>query len=96
VLRNILLAVLSQARMGSEIELNVEEQGCVAISYAREVGRVASITHYFGKSPASSTENVLPLRILLAKQLVKRNGGDMSLDYSDAEKDILRMEFQIA
>jgi hypothetical protein len=33
---------------------------------------------------------------LLAKQLVKRNGGDMTLDYSDAEKDILRMEFQIA
>jgi DNA-binding NtrC family response regulator len=96
VLKNVLLAVLSQARMGSEIEINVEKQGCVAISYAREVGRVASITHYFGKSPASSTENVLPLRILLAKQLVKRNGGDMTLDYSDAEKDILRMEFQIA
>jgi hypothetical protein len=82
--------------MGSEIEINVERQGCVAISYTREVGRVASITHYFGKSPASASENVLPLRILLAKQLVKRNGGDMSLDYSDTEKDTLRMEFQIA
>jgi hypothetical protein len=96
VLKNVLLAVLSQARMGSEIEINVEKQGCVAISYTREVGRVASITHYFGKSSASASENVLPLRILLAKQLVKRNGGDMSLDYSDTEKDILRMEFQIA
>jgi DNA-binding NtrC family response regulator len=96
VLRNVLLAVLSQARMGSEIEINVAKQGCVAISYMREVGRVASITHYFGKSYASVSENVLPLRILLAKQLVKRNGGDMRLDYSDAEKDILRMEFQIA
>jgi signal transduction histidine kinase len=96
VLKNVLLAVLSQAKMGSEIEINVERQGCVAISYTREVGRVASITHYFGKSPASASENVLPLRILLAKQLVKRNGGDMSLDYSDTEKDTLRMEFQIA
>jgi hypothetical protein len=35
-------------------------------------------------------------RSLCNEQLVKRNGGDMSLDYSDAEKDILRMEFQIA
>jgi two-component system NtrC family response regulator len=96
VLKNVLLAVLSQARMGSEIEIDVEKQGCVAISYAREVGRVASITHYFGKPSASASENVLPLRILLAKQLVKGNGGDMILDYSDAETDILRMEFQIA
>ena len=92
----MLLAVLSQARLGSEIEINVEKQGCVAISYMREVGRVASITHYFGKSSASASENVLPLRILLAKQLVERNGGNMTLDYSDSEKDTLKMEFPIA
>jgi signal transduction histidine kinase len=96
VLKNVLLAVLSQAKMGSEIEINVEKQACVVISYIREAGRVASITHYFGKSPSSGHENVLPLRILLAKQLVERNEGNMTLDYSDAEKDILRMEFQIA
>jgi signal transduction histidine kinase len=96
VLKNVLLAVLSQAKMGSEIEINVEKQGCVVISYFREAGRVASITHYFGKSSSSVHESVLPLRILLAKQLVERNGGNMTLDYSDAEKDILRMEFPIA
>ncbi len=96
VLKNVLLAVLSQAKMGSEIEINVEKQGCVVISYLREAGRVASITHYFGKSSSSVHENVLPLRILLSKQLVERNEGIMTLDYSDAEKDILRMEFPIA
>ena len=96
VLKNVLLAVLSQAKMGSEIEINVEKQGCVVISYLREAGRVASITHYFGKSSSSVHENVLPLRVLLAKQLVERNEGIMTLDYSDAEKDILRMEFPIA
>lgn len=83
VLKNVLLAVLSQAKMGSEIEINVEKQGCVAISYFREVARVASITHYFYKSSSSPSESVLPLRILLAKQLVERNGGNMTLDYSD-------------
>src|SRR6266850_6782263 len=96
VLKNVLLAVLSQAKMGSEIEINVEKQGCVAISYFREVARVASITHYFDKSSSSPSESVLPLRILLAKQLVERNGGHMTLDYSDTEKDILKMEFLIA
>jgi signal transduction histidine kinase len=96
ILKNVLLAVLSQAKMGSEIEINVEKQGCVAISYFREVGRVASITHYFDKSSSSPSETVLSLRILLAKQLVERNGGHMTLDYSDTEKDLLKMEFLIA
>ena len=96
VLKNVLLAVLSQARLASEIEINVEKQGCVAISYFREVGRVASITHYFDKSSSSPSDTVLPLRILLAKQLVERNGGNMILDYTDSEKDLLKMEFLIA
>ena len=77
VLKNVLLAVLSQAKMGSEIEINVEKQGCVTIEYLREVARVASITHYFDKSTSSPSESVLPLRLLLAKQLVQRNGGNM-------------------
>jgi DNA-binding NtrC family response regulator len=96
VLKNVLLAVLSQAKMGSEIEIDVEKQGCVTISYFREVARVASITHYFDKSSSSPSESVLTLRVLLAKQLVERNGGNMTLDYSDTEKDILKMEFLIA
>ena len=96
VLKNVLLAVLSQAKMGSEIEIDVEKQGCVTISYFREVARVASITHYFDKSSSTPSESVLTLRVLLAKQLVERNGGNMTLDYSDTEKDILKMEFLIA
>lgn len=96
VLKAVLLAVLSQVKMGSEIEINVEKQGCVAISYFREAGRVASITHYFDKSSSSRSETVLPLRILLAKQLVERNGGNIILDYSDTEKELLKMEFLIA
>ena len=96
VLKNVLLAVLSQAKMGSKIEIDVEKQGCVAISYLREIGRVASIAHYFDKSSSSPSETVLPLRILLAKQLVERNRGNMILDYLDTEKDLLKMEFLIA
>jgi DNA-binding NtrC family response regulator len=96
VLKNTLLAVLSQAKMGSEIEVNVEKQGCVAISYVREGARLASITHYFNASAPRSEDMVLPLRMLLAKQLVERNGGHMALEGENGERDILRLEFPLA
>jgi hypothetical protein len=95
-LKNTLLAVLSQAKMGSEIEVNIAKQGCVAISYVREGARLASITHYFSASAPSSDDAVLPLRMLLAKQLVERNGGRMALEGVDGEHDILRLEFPLA
>jgi hypothetical protein len=91
-----LLAVLSQAKIGSEIEIDAEKQGSIAISYFREAGRVASITHYLGTSSPQVNQSTLPLRILLAKQLVERNGGDMTFDYSDPERDTLKLEFPIA
>src|SRR5262245_20444920 len=72
------------AKMGSRID--VKKQGCVAISYFRAKGRGGSITHYFDKLSSSPSEIVLPLRILLAKQLVERNCGNMILDHSDTEK----------
>ncbi|HZA54060.1 MAG TPA: hypothetical protein VE616_07410, partial [Candidatus Udaeobacter sp.] len=95
ILRNVLLAVLSQAKMNSEIEIDVQKQGCVAISYLREGARVASIAHYFNASSPAADQSTLPLRILLAKQLVERNGGRMGMDQSNSERDTLRMEFPI-
>lgn len=96
VLRNVLFTVLSEAKKGSEIEIDVEKQGCVAIAYLREAARVVSITHHFSASSSDAEKRVLPLRILLAKQLVERNGGGMIIDHSDPERDILKMEFPIA
>jgi DNA-binding NtrC family response regulator len=95
-LKNVVLAVLSQVKMGSEVEIDVEKPGCVVISYLCEAGRVASIAHYFGTSSSPPIEPALPLRVLLAKQLVERNGGEMTLDRSDPETETLRMEFPIA
>jgi DNA-binding NtrC family response regulator len=96
ILKNVLLAVLSQAKVSSEIDIEVEKQGCIAISYIREGARVASIAHYLSAPSSSSDESALPLRILLAKQLVERNGGRMTIDQSDSERDIVKMEFPIA
>jgi hypothetical protein len=40
-------------------------------------------------------EGLLPLRVLLAKHLVEKNGGRFIADKSNAEKDTIRMEFPI-
>jgi two-component system response regulator PilR (NtrC family) len=96
ILRNVLLAIVSQAKMGSENEIDVEKQGCVALSYLREGARVASITHYLSPSTSHLDESTLPLRILLAKQLLERNGGLMTVEPSNSERETLRMEFPTA
>ena len=57
---------------------------------------MASITQYLGSLSEAAGESILPLRILLAKQLVERIGGEIAVDSTDAEKEIVTMEFPIA
>ena len=95
ILKNVLLAVLTQTKMGSEIDIDVEHDGSVVISYVREGARVASITHYLSGPSGHPNESLLPLRILLAKQLVERNGGRLAIDQSDSDRETLRMEFPL-
>ena len=68
----------------------------MAISYLREGARLSSIAHYLDKASAYSNESILPLRVLLAKHLLERNGGRFGIDPSDGERETLRMEFPIA
>jgi DNA-binding NtrC family response regulator len=95
VLRNVLLAVVAQAKLGSEVEIDVARRGSMAITYIREGARVASITQYLSDGVAPRDDGILPLRILLAQQLFERNGGRLVMDQADPEKDILRLEFPI-
>ncbi|MGH7887931.1 MAG: histidine kinase dimerization/phospho-acceptor domain-containing protein, partial [Candidatus Binatia bacterium] len=95
ILRNVLLTVLSHAKLGSEIAVDISEKGSITIAYLREGSRVTSISHYLTDSAAQSNGGILPLRILLARQLVERNGGRFAMDQSDPEKDIFRLEFPI-
>jgi DNA-binding NtrC family response regulator len=96
ILKNVLSAVVSQAKLGSEIGVEIQQAGTVVITYFREGPRMASITQYLGSLSEAAGESILPLRILLAKQLVERNSGEMAVDSSDAEKEIVTMEFPIA
>jgi DNA-binding NtrC family response regulator len=95
VLKNVLLAVLAEAKMGSEIKIDVSQPGAVAITSVREGARMASVSHYLGNADSQSDEGFLPLRVLLAKHLVEKNGGRFSADRSDSEMDVVRMEFPI-
>jgi DNA-binding NtrC family response regulator len=95
ILRNVLVAVLSQAKFGSGVDIDFQNQGSITIAYRREEARVASIHHYLNNTGARPNDGILPLRILLAKHLVERNGGRFVMDQSDPEIDILRLEFPI-
>jgi DNA-binding NtrC family response regulator len=96
ILKNVLSTVVSQARVGSEIGVEIQQTGTVVISYRREGPRMASITQYLGSLSEAAGASILPLRILLAKQLVERNGGEIAVDSTEAEKEIVTMEFPIA
>ena len=96
ILKNVLLAALSQTKMGSEIVLDVSRHGALVISYRREGARVVSIAHYLDEVSPRPDENILPLRILLAKNLLERNGGRFAIDSSEDDRETVRMEFPIA
>ena len=95
ILRNVLLAILAEAKMGSEIEIDLSRPGTLAITSVREGARMGSVAHYLSDNNAQSEAGLLPLRVLLAKHLVEKNGGRFITDRSHAEKDIVRMEFPI-
>lgn len=95
VLKNVLLAVLAQARMGSDIHVTLTVDGSVVISYQREGARLASLARYLNAPAGEPEEALLPLRVLLAKELMERNGGRLTLEPAVSEREIIRMEFSI-
>ena len=95
ILKNVLLAVLADAKMGSEIEIDVSQPGALAITSLREGARMGSISHYLNDRSVRPEDSRLPLRVLLAKHLVEKNGGRFIADQSNGEKDMVRMEFPI-
>ncbi|HEU5464891.1 MAG TPA: histidine kinase dimerization/phospho-acceptor domain-containing protein [Candidatus Binatia bacterium] len=95
ILRNILGVTLSEARKGSEIEVEQSANG-LAIRYLREGARVASVAHYLNETAAATKTDVLPLRVLLARNLLERNGGRLAIDAAPSDRETLRLEFLTA
>lgn len=95
ILKNLLCVALAEARTGSEIEVEVAKPASLAIRYSREAARVASISHYVENHSVRSNDGFLPLRVLLAKHLIERNGGRFAVE-SGEEKETLKLEFPFA
>jgi DNA-binding NtrC family response regulator len=90
--KNLFLAILSQAKSKNSIQVKVENGGAVVISYLREAAGISSLTRYLGLTAAQGGEEALPLRVLLAKILLERNGGGLRVSYPDGETVQLRAE----
>lgn len=96
ILKNVLSVALSEARAGSEIEIDVSAPALLAIRYPREGARVTSISHYVDGQSGRLNEGFLPLRVLLAKRLLERNGGCFTIEPTNEERETLRLEFSLA
>jgi DNA-binding NtrC family response regulator len=94
-LKNVSMAVLSQTKPGTEVEVDLQKQGSVSLNFTREMGRMAVISHYFNTSTSNSTQGILPLRILLAKHLIERNRGRILMEDAEGEKAVVTIEFPI-
>lgn len=96
ILKNILKVTLAEAQIGSEIEIDVSTRGTLSIRYQREGERVKSISHYLDEKKSAVDEKILPLRVLLAKHLLERNGGRFAVERPEDEREILTLEFSLA
>jgi DNA-binding NtrC family response regulator len=96
ILRNVLLATLWETKIGSEIRLQLTSNGVLTISHLREEPRMSSIGRYIENALSKPIESILPLRVLLAKYLLEKNGGRFKREPSEGDREILRMEFPIA
>ncbi|HEY2989658.1 MAG TPA: histidine kinase dimerization/phospho-acceptor domain-containing protein [Candidatus Binatia bacterium] len=92
--KNILRAALGQVKPKSEIQMDVEGEGKVAISYFREAVGINPLNEYLGVA-ASNGEESLPLRILLANLLLERNGGGIKIDYPEQGKARIRAQLPV-
>lgn len=94
--KNMLRAVLAQVRPAAEIQIDVGGDGRVEVSYVPEGGRMSPLNQYLDISPSEAQNEAVPLRILLAKILLERNGGGIRVTHLDGGKIRLQAELPVA
>lgn len=75
VMENLLLSVLNQIKEKEEIQIDIEKGGRIVISYPSEGDPGAPLDRYMDFPAAGLQGGGLPLRMLLGKILLERNGG---------------------
>ncbi|MBI2540949.1 MAG: sigma 54-interacting transcriptional regulator [Deltaproteobacteria bacterium] len=94
--KNMLRAVLAQVRPAAEIQIDVGGEGRVEVSYVPEGGRMSPLNQYLDISPSEAGDEAVPLRVLLAKILLERNGGGMKVSHLDGGKVRIQAELPVA
>ncbi len=88
--KNLVRTALRQARAREEIRVNVDQEGGVSLSFVQEGAGTVSLGQQLGYRVESEGEP-LPLRILLARDLLERMGGDIEVSHLGE----LKMQFKI-
>jgi len=80
---NILRMVLSQVKAKCDIKIDIGQDGKVSISYDREGSGTSPLSTYLDPASRSPEDEALPLRVLLAKNLLERAGGALEISRRD-------------
>ena len=68
----------------------ISQPGTLAMTSAREGGRMGSVADYLNAHSVRPEDSRLPLCALLARNLVEKTGGPFNADQSNAGKDMVR------
>jgi hypothetical protein len=93
--KNLVRSALSEVRTLGEIAIDAGENGEVVVSYANEGGQVVSFRQYLD-GQVSSGEEVLPVRMLLARILLQRNGGGLRVERREGGEAKIVMQLPTA
>jgi len=97
-LKSVVRAAQFEAKHRGEVDIHTEGEGTIVISYANEGGRVLPLHQYLQPSPRSSDmdEEGMPLRVILAKALIEKNGGKIKMERDDTGGVQVRVELPLA
>ncbi|NIO09059.1 MAG: hypothetical protein GTO40_13995, partial [Deltaproteobacteria bacterium] len=83
--KNLVLTALSQGKSNQEVQVNVNGQGEVTLSFVPEEGSPVFQGPQTGFT-VDAEEEPLPLRVVLARDLLERMGGDIEVSHPGDSK----------
>lgn len=95
-LKSTLRAVLDQAKPGTEVRVDTGPGGDISVFYFREAGPARPLDYYFDLDSARQENEALPLRMLLARILLEKNGGGLEMRHRGGGKMQVRIEIPAA
>ena len=93
---NVFRTALAQVKSGGEIRIDMARTGGVTVSYVREAGPMKPLSHYLDLPSCPKEGEALPLQLLLARILLRRNGGRIQVHHPGGEKVEIQIELPVS